>query len=205
MMAQWRGCRGQFGTGRKRRWCGLAMATGAYAFLALLPLIAAAAPPGPENPPVPPTLVVEANGSLPGFKDRDLPTYLVGVMANVGPAAHRFVPPSDSAPRPPDRIEFSFRTNPYAAGTVRTYGFSRATMDRLLGVHHSVTIEARLFLGGEYQTLDLQQLTVAGGPNDPDLASAIAKLTRLLMAYADLNSRSIMPRRSAERHRSGTS
>jgi hypothetical protein len=46
---------------------------------------------------------------------------------------------------------------------------------------HPVTIEARLYLGGEYQTLVEDQAIVRGGPDDPDLASAVVSITRTLL------------------------
>ena len=44
-----------------------------------------------------------------------------------------------------------------------------------------VTIEARLYLNGEYQTLVEEQATVRGGPDDPALAAAVVSVTRNLL------------------------
>ena len=129
---------------------------------------------------------VATKGSLPGFNDRDLPAYLVATMNAVAPTGWHFVSAGAGAKAPPERIEISFGSNPYAAGSVRTYGFSRATMDRLLNVHHSITMEARLFLGGQYQTLFFAPVTVSGGPQDSEFKEAVAKLTRALTAYPTL-------------------
>ncbi len=126
---------------------------------------------------------VATKGDLPGFKESDLPAYFAAEMNSVGLSAWRFAPASPGATPSPNRIELSFKANPYAAGSVRTYGFSRATMERLLNTHHSVTIEAQLYLNGEYQTLAFDQVTVTGGPQDQDLDAAVARLTRDLMAY----------------------
>jgi hypothetical protein len=49
------------------------------------------------------------------------------------------------------------------------------------GVHRPVTIEARLYLNGEYQALVTRQAMVQGGPNDPDLAVAVANATESLL------------------------
>jgi hypothetical protein len=148
---------------------------------------------------------VATKGSLPGFNDTDLPGYFAAAMNAVASTGWHFAPVAAGLGQPPERVELSFRTNPYAAGTVRTYGISRATMDRLLNVHHSITIEARLFLGGQYQTLVFEQVTVSGGSHDVDLEEAVTKLTRALTAYPTLNTH---PDRSGylfERDRSRTS
>jgi hypothetical protein len=49
------------------------------------------------------------------------------------------------------------------------------------GVHRPVTIEARLYLNGQYQTLVEAQALVQGGPDDPDLAAAVAVVTKDLL------------------------
>lgn len=139
--------------------------------------IAAAAEPGPGAPP---EVFVATKGSLPGFSDRDLPDYFAAQMNGVASNGWHFAPLQAGLPPSPERVEISFQTNPYAAGAVKTYGISRATMERLLNVHHLVTIEARLFLGGQYQTLFFEEVTVSGGPHDAELENAIAKLTRAL-------------------------
>jgi hypothetical protein len=158
--------------------------------LSSLPKLASA---GEQHRGDPTEVFVATKGSLPGFNDSDLPDYFATAMNGVAPAGWHFAPlPAGVAPSP-ERVEISFRTNPYAAGTVRTYGISRATMDRLLNVHHSVTIEARLFLRGQYQTLFFEQVTVSGGPHDADLEEAVTKLTRALTAYPTL---SMHPERS---------
>jgi hypothetical protein len=55
------------------------------------------------------------------------------------------------------------------------------TQDWGFGVHRPITIEARLYFNGEYQTLVEQQALVQGGPDDPDLAAAVASATRNLL------------------------
>ena len=49
------------------------------------------------------------------------------------------------------------------------------------GAHRPVTIEARLYLNGEYQTLVEEQAIIEGGPDDRDLAVAVAKVTQDLL------------------------
>jgi hypothetical protein len=53
--------------------------------------------------------------------------------------------------------------------------------EQRLGVHRPVTIEARLYLNGQYQTLVQRQAVIQGGPDDPDLVRAIASVTENLL------------------------
>lgn len=45
----------------------------------------------------------------------------------------------------------------------------------------AVTIEAKLYLNGEYQTLVEKQAVIQGGADDPDLAAAVADMTQNLL------------------------
>jgi hypothetical protein len=54
--------------------------------------------------------------------------------------------------------------------------------DKTFGVHRPITIEARLYLNGEYQTLVKEKAIIEGGPDDPDLAAAVAILTQNLLS-----------------------
>jgi hypothetical protein len=64
--------------------------------------------------------------------------------------------------------------------------------DKTFGVHRPITIEARLYLNGVYQTHVKETAIVEGGPDDPDLAAAVASLTQNLLgpsgAYCAINS-----------------
>jgi hypothetical protein len=125
------------------------------------------------------TLNVQAVDTLPGFHLADLPRYLALHMADAHLADWRFEPAAGSASAP-DRIEWSFKWSPYAGGEVRS--FARPHMaDRIFGVHRPVTIEARLYLNGEYQTLVEKQAVIEGGPDDPDLAAAVVSVTQNLL------------------------
>jgi hypothetical protein len=53
--------------------------------------------------------------------------------------------------------------------------------ERTFGAYRPVTIEARLFLNGQYQTLVEKQAVLQGGPGDPDLAAAVASATQDLL------------------------
>jgi hypothetical protein len=133
----------------------------------------------PTNAATPLTLQVEASDTLPGFHLGDLPRYLALHMAEARLADWRFEPTTGRGSAP-DRIEWSFKLNAYAGGQVRN--FIRPHMaERTFAAHRPITIEARLFLNGEYQTLVEKQAVVQGGPDDPDLAAAVASVTQNLL------------------------
>src|SRR3954452_19999047 len=66
------------------------------------------------------TLQVETSDVLPGFHLGDLPRYLALHMAEARLADWRFEPAADKGSTP-DRVEWSFKLNPYAGGEVRTF------------------------------------------------------------------------------------
>ena len=100
-------------------------------------------------------------------------------MADAGLADWRFEPTEgDSAA--PNRVEWTFRLNPYAGGEVRNFVHTLVYEQRF-GVRRPITIEARLYLNGEYQTLVEQQAIVEGGPDYAELATAIADATQNLL------------------------
>jgi hypothetical protein len=141
----------------------------AAAFWAFAPAIAA----GPL------TLQVEATDTLPGFHRGALPRYLAAHMAEARLVDWRFEPAADGGAAL-DRVEWRFKLNPYAGGEVRT--FIRPHMaDRTFAAHRPIRIEARLYLNGEYQTLVEKHAMIQGGPNDPDLAAAVASVTQNLL------------------------
>jgi hypothetical protein len=125
------------------------------------------------------TLQVEVSDTLPGFHIGDLPRYLALHMAEARLSDWRFEPGADKGSAP-DRVEWTFKLNPYAGGEVRN--FTRPHMaERTFGAYRPVTIEARLFLNGQYQTLVEKQAVLQGGPGDPDLAAAVASATQDLL------------------------
>jgi hypothetical protein len=134
-------------------------------------------------------VAVAAKGVLPGIPDADLNAYLVKAMAATG-SNWRFEPAAVGRIPPPYRIEWSFKANSAAASSVRSFGFSGAAMQRLLGTRHYLTIEATLYLQGEYQTQTIGQVSVLGGAGDRDLVAEIERDTRQLMAYPTMDTRS---------------
>jgi hypothetical protein len=147
--------------------------------VAQLALVAAVLLFAPVNAEEPMTLQVEAFGALPGFHLGALPRYLAPHMAGARLADWRFEPAAHKGSAP-DRVEWRFKLNPYAGGEVRN--FIRPHMaERTFAAHRPITIEARLYLNGEYQTLVKQQAVIQGGPDDPDLLAAVASVTQNLL------------------------
>jgi hypothetical protein len=124
-------------------------------------------------------LAVEASNALPGFHRADLTRYLALHMTETRLADWRFEPATGMG-APADRVEWRFKLSPYAGGEVRSFARSLFHEGRS-GAHRPITIEARLYLNGEYQTLVEEQAIVEGGPGDPDLAAVVAKVTQDLL------------------------
>ena len=125
------------------------------------------------------TLEVEAATGLPGFHRGDLQRYLAVHMAEATLGEWRFESAADNGSAA-NRVEWSFKLNPYAGGEVRNFAHT-PVYERALGLHRPITIEARLYLNGEYQTLVEAQALIHGGPDDPALAAAIASATQSLL------------------------
>jgi len=70
--------------------------------------------------------------------------------------------------------------------------------DKTFGVHRPITIEARLYLSGD-QTLVKETAIIQGGPDDPDLAAAVASLTQNLLSPSALTVPSITASTKASR------
>jgi hypothetical protein len=125
------------------------------------------------------TLQVETSHGLPGLHHSALSRFLAAHMVEAGLAGWRFESAAGNGVAA-DRVEWTFRLNPYAGGEVRT--FVRPNIgERIFAAHRPITIEARLYLNGEYQTLVEKQAVIEGGPNDPDLAAAVATVTQNLL------------------------
>ena len=149
------------------------------ALVAGLILVAIIPPVARTDAAEPITLEVKATHGLPGLHHSALSRFLATRMTEAGIANWRFQPAGgETSAR--DRVEWTFRLNPYAGGEVRN--FARALASEWgLAIRRPVTIEARLYLNGEYQTLVERQAVIRGGPDDPDLASAVASVTENLL------------------------
>lgn len=125
------------------------------------------------------TLEIAAPHGLLGIHHSALTRFLAAHMAEAGLADWRFEPAASDGVAA-DRVEWSFKLNPYAGGEVRSF-VPTSTHEWGFGVHRPITIEARLYLNGEYQTLVEEQAVIQGGPDDPKLAAAIASVTQNLL------------------------
>jgi hypothetical protein len=125
-------------------------------------------------------LEVEGSGAVPGFDSSEqLSGYLTLHMAEVQLGKWRFEPATAGDASAPDHVEWRFKLGPYAGGEVRTFV---PPYDITFGNHRPITIEARLYLNGKYRRLVKKRAIIEGGPDDPNLAAAVASLTqRLLM------------------------
>jgi hypothetical protein len=123
-------------------------------------------------------LQVSAAHGLLGFHHSALSRYLAAHMAEAGLADWRFTPPTGDAIAA-DRVEWSFQVHAYAGGEVRNFAGS-LSHDNWVGAR-PVTIEARLYINGEYQTLVEEQVYVRSGPDDPGLGAAVVSVTRNLL------------------------
>jgi hypothetical protein len=149
------------------KWLSLILALGAV----FVPLVSAAAT----------LLKVEGSGAVPGFNSSELRRYLTLHMAEAEPATWRFEPAAAGDIRAPDRVNWRFKLGPYAGGEVRTF-VPPDMVDSTFGVHRPITIEARLYANGRYQTLVKEKAIVQGGPDDPDLSAAVVNLTKNLLS-----------------------
>jgi hypothetical protein len=125
------------------------------------------------------TLQVQASTGLPGFHRDELQRYLALHMAEAGLGEWRFEPAAENGSAA-NRVEWSFKLNPYAGGEVRNFARTSG-YERQLGLHRPITVEARLYLNGEYETLVEVQAIFHGGPNDPALGAAVASVTQNLL------------------------
>jgi len=146
--------------------------------VARLALAATLSPFVPAVAAAPLTLQVEVSDTLPGFHIGELPRYLAQHMAKARLADWRFEPADTGSV--PDRVEWKFKLNPYAGGEVRSFGRARVAASTF-AAHRPITIEARLYLNGEYQTLVEKQAVIQGGANDPDLTAAVIGVTQSLL------------------------
>jgi hypothetical protein len=127
----------------------------------------------------PTTLDVRTASGLPGFYHSALARFIAWNMAKAGLADWSFEPATGNGTAA-DRVEWSFTWNPCACGEVRSFTHALNSEAALSG-RRPITIEARLYLQGEYWTLVEKQAAIRGGPDDPDLAAAVVSATRNLL------------------------
>jgi len=156
-----------------RRWCYCG------ALVAMLALVVSIWPFASVSAETPITLKVEAFRGLPGLHHSALSRFLAAHMADARLADWRFEPAQPGS-AVPNRVEWTFKLNPYAGGEVRQF-VREPVAEQGFGVHRPVTIEVRLYLNGEYQTLVERQAMIQGGPNDSEFAAAVASVTESLL------------------------
>jgi hypothetical protein len=144
----------------------------------------------PLTPTAASSLEVEGSGAVPGFHSSEqLRDYLTLHMAETQPVNWRFEPAATGDAPAPDRAKWRFKLGPYAGGEVRSFV---PPFTERIGVHRPITIDARLYLNGVYQGHVEKTAIIEGGPDDPDLAAAVASLTQNLLspsgAYCAINS-----------------
>lgn len=156
----------------------------------MLALVALVPPIASVEAEAPITLKVEASHGLPGLHHSALCRFLATHMGDARLADWRFEPAEGDIVDAPNRVEWTFRLSPYAGGEVRQF-VRKPVAEQGFDVHRPVTIEVRLYLNGKYQTLVERQAMIQGGPNDPDLAAAVASATVSLLgpsgAYRAIN------------------
>jgi hypothetical protein len=123
--------------------------------------------------PPPQLLVVRSSGMLPGFDGGNIALYLAHQMTQAPLLGWSFEPDlGDTSPRA-NRIEWRFRVEP---GTPQTPAAGRRFVPRRM-----VTIEVRLFLNDQFQTVTFGQVDIYGGPQDSELAAFIINQTASLL------------------------
>ncbi|MGB8364976.1 MAG: hypothetical protein ACLQUZ_12450 [Rhizomicrobium sp.] len=162
--------------------------------------VAMAAPPDAAGPPV--TIYVQARQNLEGFRGDELPNFLAQTMSGAQAGPWRFAAAAPAGAPRPNRVEWSFVPGADAAGSVRTYGFSRAMMERLVGSNRVYSIEARLFLNGQYEALASGQFRETEDPQNPELIQEVTVIARTLMATPGVIDRASKPDTAARMPRS---
>jgi hypothetical protein len=145
--------------------------------IALFLMLASALPAFAQGA-APAELDVVVIGTLPGFRAEDAPRYLADQMNQAGIPDFQFT--ASQAANGWDRIEWHIVPDPYAGGGVRQF-IPIPSEQRLFGNRHFVSIEMRLYLGGDYQTLTFGQAIFQGGPHDLELAAFVANITQNLL------------------------
>jgi hypothetical protein len=136
----------------------------------------------PLTPAAASLLEVGGSGGVPRFHSSEqLRRYLTLHMAEIQPVNWRFEPAETGDAPASDRVKMAFQIGAVCWEAVRS--FVPPYLDnKTFAVHRPITIEARLYLNGVYQTHVEETTIVEGGPDDPDLAAAVASLTQQLMS-----------------------
>lgn len=128
-------------------------------------------------------VVVVAHGSVPGIREADLNRFLADTMNSGVQGPWHFEPAPAAGTKSPNRIEWSIKSMTSAEGTVRSFGFARSAIDRMMGKHQILSIDATLFLGDQYQTVSHSEVPATKEAQNPDLAADVVRSTQQLMAH----------------------
>jgi hypothetical protein len=140
----------------------------------------------------PPLLTVVSTGSVPGFASAEIPFYLSAQMSDAPVGDLQFEPIAADFVTPVDRVEWSFRFDPQANET-RAVSLNK----RRYVARHLVTVEVRLYLGDEFQSVTFAQADIHGGPQDEEFANFVRTLSQRLFGAQGASYRAIQRRATA--------
>jgi hypothetical protein len=132
-------------------------------------------------------VIVEVDGSVPGFTKDELAAYVCQQMAATHVTSWHFAPtPMGSAggDQPSNRIVWHFKQLPFAGGGIRYIGPALSRTRQMFGVGRAVSVDAKIFLNDQFEATTFDQATVRGGPDDPGLAAVIQKVMKSIVANA---------------------
>lgn len=135
------------------------------------------------------SVLVEIDGSVPGFTKDQLSAYLCRQLEASHLTGWRFVPTSlapTGGDQPSNRIVWHFKPLPYGGGGTRYIGPALSRARELFGVGRAVSIDAKIFLNDQFEATTFDQVTVKGGQDDPGLAAAIQKVMKSVVTNAFL-------------------
>ncbi len=134
-------------------------------------------------------VVVEIDGSVPGFSKDELESYLCQQLTASHLTGWHFYPTSmapTGGDQPSNRIVWHFKPLPYGGGATRYIGPALSKARELFGVGRALGIDAKIFLNDQFEATTFDQVTVKGGKDDPGLAAAIQKIMKSVVANAFL-------------------
>ena len=170
-----------------KRYTVLSALAGAIALVGTIGAQAQSLDSGIRNQPLP--VLVEIDGSVPGFTKDELETYLCQQLTASHLTGWRFLPTSlapTGGDQPSNRIVWHFKQLPYAGGGTRYIGPAMSRAKELFGVGRAVSIDAKIFLNDEFEATTFDEVTIKGGPNDAGLAAAIQKIMKSVVTNAFL-------------------
>jgi hypothetical protein len=146
------------------------------------------------------TVSVEIDGLLPGFTNDELSAYVSQQMTASHITSWHFEPGSDPAgpitAQPANRIVWHFKQLPYAGGGIRYIGPATSKAKEVFGVGRAVSIDAKIYLNGQFQATTFDQVTIRGGPHDSALSAVIQKVIKSIVANAMAEGRANGPKQA---------